>query len=182
MFFGYRDYYPVRDISEAWKLALLNQAHDLAAGSGIGPIYADAAKQYEEIFERGNRALNFSLENLGLQLDTRGEGVPLVVYNPQSFDRTDLVTAEISAFSLPATLVAVHGEGNRAGPDSESAREGRGSRDGHRGLRRAERSADGVETLPAGGGNRQLPSGGIFPAGGVETPALSGKRILPRGD
>ncbi len=108
VFFNYRDYYPVRDISEAWKLALLNQAHDLAAGSGIGPIYADAAKQYEEIFERGYRALNFSLENLGLQLDTRGEGVPLVVYNPQSFDRTDLVTAEISGSSLPAKLVAVH--------------------------------------------------------------------------
>ena len=110
VFFNYRDYYPSRDLSGAWKLALLNQAHDLAAGSGIGPIYADAALQYQEIFERGNRALHFSLENLGLQLDTRGEGVPLVVYNPQSFDRTDLVTAEISALSLPARLVAVHGE------------------------------------------------------------------------
>jgi len=110
VFFGYRDYYPVRDISEAWKLVLLDQAHDLAAGSGIGPIYADAAKQYEEVFLRGNRALDFSLENLGLQLDTRGEGVPLVVYNPQSFDRSDLVTAEVSAFSLPARMVAVHGE------------------------------------------------------------------------
>ena len=110
VFFDYRDYYPVRDISGAWKLALLNQAHDLAAGSGIGPIYADAALQYQEIFERGNRALKFSLENLGLQLDTRGEGVPLVVYNPQSFDRTDLVTAEISAFSLPSRMVVVHGK------------------------------------------------------------------------
>ena len=109
-FFRYRDYYPNRDISEAWKLALLNQAHDLAAGSGIGPIYADAARQYQEIFERGNRALDFSLEDLGLQLDTRGEGVPLVVYNPQSWDRTDLVTAEVSALSLPARMVAVHGD------------------------------------------------------------------------
>ena len=108
--FGYRDYYPVRDISAAWKLALLNQAHDLAAGSGIGPIYADAALQYREIFERGYRALNFSLQNLGLQLDTQGEGVPLVVYNPQSWDRTDLVTAEVSASSLPTRMIALHGE------------------------------------------------------------------------
>jgi alpha-mannosidase len=110
VFFNYRDYYPNRDISEAWKLALLNQAHDLAAGSGIGPIYADAAKQYQEIFERGNRALNFSLENLGLQLDTRGDGVPLVVYNPQSWDRTGLITAELKAPTLPQRMVAVHGE------------------------------------------------------------------------
>ena len=110
VFFDYRDYYPVRDLSGAWKLALLNQAHDLAAGSGVSPIYVDAAVQYKEIFERGNRALNFSLENLGLQLDTQGEGVPLVIYNTQSFDRTDIVTAEVSALSLPAQIMAVHGD------------------------------------------------------------------------
>lgn len=109
VFFDYRDYYPNRDITEAWKLALLNQAHDLAAGSGIGPIYADAARQYDEVFERGNRALNFSLQNLGLQVDTRGEGVPVVVYNPQSWDRSDLVVTDVSALSLPARLMAVHG-------------------------------------------------------------------------
>ena len=33
----------------------------------------------------------------------------MVVYNPQSFDRTGLVTAEVSAFSLPSRMVAVHG-------------------------------------------------------------------------
>lgn len=110
VFFGYRDYYPVRDLSNAWKLVLLDQAHDLAAGSGIGPIYADAMQQYKEVSERGYRALDFSLENLGLQLDTTGDGIPLVVYNPQSFDRTDLVTAQISDFTLPAKLVAVHGK------------------------------------------------------------------------
>ncbi len=108
VFFDYRDYYPNRDITEAWKIALLDQAHDLAAGSGIGPIYADAARQYQEVFERGHRALNFSLQNLGLQLDTRGEGVPVVVYNPQSWDRSDLVITEVSAFSLPSRMVAVH--------------------------------------------------------------------------
>ncbi len=134
VFFNYRNYYPVRDISEAWKLVLLNQAHDLAAGSGIGPIYADAANQYEEIFQRGYRALNFSLQNLGLQVDTRGAGVPLVVYNPQSFDRTDLVTAEISAFSLPTKLVAVYGKETVPVQILTAPAEGRRAREsGHRG-------------------------------------------------
>ena len=110
VFFDYRDYYPNRDITEAWKIALLDQAHDLAAGSGIGPIYADAAKQYQEVFERAYRALNFSLQNLGLQVNTRGEGIPVAVYNPQSWDRTDLVITEVSAFSLPPRMVAVHGK------------------------------------------------------------------------
>ena len=106
----FRDYYPTRDIGEAWKLALLNQTHDLLPGSGIGPIYKDAARQYEEIFERGQRALDFSLQCIGLHVDTRGEGIPLVVYNPQSWDRTDLVTAEISASSLPPKMLATHGQ------------------------------------------------------------------------
>ena len=110
VFFDYRDYYPDRDITEAWKLTMLNQAHDLAAGSGIGPIYADAARQYEEVFERGHRALNFTLQNLGLQLNTQGEGLPVVVYNPQSWDRSDLVVAQVSGFSLPSRMVAVHGD------------------------------------------------------------------------
>lgn len=109
-FFQYQDYVSTRDFSEAWKLVLLNQAHDLAAGSGIGPIYADAARQYDEVFERGHRALNFSLQNIGLQLDTLGEGLPVVVYNAQSWDRTDLVTAEVSGFSLSPRMVAVHGD------------------------------------------------------------------------
>ena len=106
----FRDYYPTRDIGEAWKLALLNQTHDLLPGSGIGPIYKDAAKQYEEIFERGQRALDFSLQCIGLHVDTRGEGIPLVVYNPQSWERTNLVTAEISASSLPPKMLAMHGQ------------------------------------------------------------------------
>lgn len=109
-FFGYRDYYPVRDLTNAWKLTLLNQFHDLLDGSGIGPIYDDSAKQYEEVFERGRRALDFSLESLGMQLNTLGDGIPVVVYNAQSWDRTELVTAEVSAASLPARMVAVHGD------------------------------------------------------------------------
>lgn len=108
----YRDYYPSRDISEAWKLTLLNQTHDLLPGSGIGPIYKDAEKQYQEVLERGHRALRYSLESIGLQLDTRGDGIPVVVYNPQSWERTDLVTVEVSAATLPARLVATHGSEN----------------------------------------------------------------------
>jgi alpha-mannosidase len=109
-FGNYRDYFPSRDLGEAWKLTLLNQTHDLLPGSGIGPIYKDAAKQYDEIFERGQRALNFSLQSLGLQLDTRGDGIPLVVYNTQSWDRTDLVTAELAGLALPRQMVVRAGD------------------------------------------------------------------------
>jgi len=109
-FFRLRDYYPVRDLTEAWKLTLLNQFHDIMAGSGIGPIYRDSMKQYEEVFERGDRALKFSLETIGRHLDTTGEGIPVVVYNPHSWDRSDVVIVEISGRQLPESMSATHGE------------------------------------------------------------------------
>ena len=105
----FRDFYPVTELNKAWKLTLINQTHDLLPGSGIGPIYRDAADQYREVFERGRRALDFSLETLGLQLNTEGEGIPVVVYNPHSWDRTDLVTVEIEDLALPVSLIARHG-------------------------------------------------------------------------
>ena len=109
-FSGYRDFAPTRDLGEAWKLVLLNQFHDLITGSGIAPIYADAAKQYQEVFERGWRALNSTLAMLGRQVDTTGEGVPVIVYNPRSWDATDWVTVEVTALPLPAKVVAVSGK------------------------------------------------------------------------
>ena len=109
-FSGYRDFVPTRDLGEGWKLTLLGQFHDLLSGSGIGPIYADMAKQYQEVFERGWRALNSTLAMLGRQVDTSGEGIPVVVYNPRSWDATDWVTVEVAAPLLPAKVVAVHGK------------------------------------------------------------------------
>jgi alpha-mannosidase len=109
-FSGYRDFVPTRDLSESWKLTLLNQCHDFVTGAGIGPIYADAAKQYQEVFERGWRALNSTLAILGRQVNTSGEGIPVVVYNPRSWNATDWVTVEVAAPSLPVKLVAVSGK------------------------------------------------------------------------
>ena len=109
VFFDYRDYYPGARYQRGLEAGAAQPGARSGGGLGHRPHLCRRGVQYQEIFERGNRALNFSLENLGLQLDTRGEGVPLVVYNPQSWDRTDLVTAEVSAFSLPARMVAVHG-------------------------------------------------------------------------
>ncbi len=108
-FFRVRDYYPVRDLTEAWKLTLQNHFHDILAGSSIGPVYPDTMKQYDEVFERGHRALNFSLQTIGRHLDTTGEGIPLVVYNPHSWDRADVVTAEIASQTLPDRLAATFG-------------------------------------------------------------------------
>jgi alpha-mannosidase len=100
--FGFRHSYPERDIDEAWKIILRNQFHDILDGSSIGPVYEEAAGYYKEAFERGQRALDFSLETITNQINTRGEGIPLVVYNPLFWERTDAVMTEVE---LPRELV-----------------------------------------------------------------------------
>jgi alpha-mannosidase len=92
---GYRDYYPERDLDEAWKIVLRNQFHDILDGSSIGPVYDEVAGFYRQARARAERALDFSLETISSQVDTRGPGVPAVVYNPLLWDRTGPAAAEI---------------------------------------------------------------------------------------
>jgi alpha-mannosidase len=99
VFGKFRDYYPERDLDEAWKLVLRNQFHDILAGSSIGPVYEEASAAYDEAFARARRALDFSLESIADDVDTRGQGWPIVVFNPLFWERTDAVEVELD---LPA--------------------------------------------------------------------------------
>jgi alpha-mannosidase len=101
---GFRDYYPERDIDEAWKIVLRNQFHDILDGSSIGPVYDDVARFYREARARAQRALDFSLETIFGNVETRGEGVPLEVFNPLFWERTEAATAEVALPFAPATL------------------------------------------------------------------------------
>ncbi|MEN6312031.1 MAG: alpha-mannosidase, partial [Acidobacteriota bacterium] len=93
---GYRDYYPERDIDEGWKTTLRNQFHDILDGSSIGPVYEEVGRYYREALGRGQRALDFSLETITNEIDTRGDGIPVVVYNPLFWDRTEPVIVDIA--------------------------------------------------------------------------------------
>jgi alpha-mannosidase len=92
---GYRDYYPERDLDEAWKIVLRNQFHDILDGSSIGPVYDEVAGFYGQARARGQRALDFSLETISNAIDTRGEGFPVVVYNPLFWERTEPAFVEV---------------------------------------------------------------------------------------
>jgi alpha-mannosidase len=103
---GARSYYPERDIDEAWKNVLRNQFHDILDGSSIGPVYDESRRYYEAARERAQRALDFSLEALTNQVDTRGEGIPLLVFNPLAWPRTEPVEAEVD-FPGPARAIRI---------------------------------------------------------------------------
>ncbi|TAK59688.1 MAG: alpha-mannosidase, partial [Bacteroidetes bacterium] len=86
------------DLEEAWRNVMFNQFHDILPGSGIREIYIDADEKYRASAAIGNRELTNAVTILSQQVNTSSlkNGVPLIVFNPLSWERTDIV-----AVSLP---------------------------------------------------------------------------------
>ncbi len=105
-FSGYRDYYPERDLDEAWKVILRNQFHDILDGSSIGPVYEESHAAYEKAAQRAGRALDFSLETIAMAVNTEGLGSPLLVFNSLPWERTEPVVAQVT-FSRPVEAIAI---------------------------------------------------------------------------
>jgi alpha-mannosidase len=90
------DAYPASQFTESWKKVLFNQFHDLAAGSGIGSIYKDAEKDYEQVRLATNAISAKALNTIGGEINTRVVGeVPVLVFNPLAWKRSGLVTVDV---------------------------------------------------------------------------------------
>ena len=62
--------YPGDALTESWKKALFNQFHDLGAGSGIGIIYKDAQRDYDQIRWQTQEASSRALNDIYAPIDT----------------------------------------------------------------------------------------------------------------
>ncbi|MBM4104019.1 MAG: alpha-mannosidase [Planctomycetes bacterium] len=87
--------YPADAMNHAWGLTLRNQFHDTLPGTSI-------PKAYEYAWNDGIVALNQfagvyadAVGSLARSLNTDVKGVPLVIYNPLSINREDIVEALI---------------------------------------------------------------------------------------
>ncbi len=100
--------YPATQLTDAWKHVLFNQFHDLAAGSGIGIIYKDAQKDYDQVRWSTDEIKADSLRTLAARVDTRGkEGVPLLVVNPLAWSRGGLAEVSVQMPAAAANGVSV---------------------------------------------------------------------------
>jgi len=91
----YGDAYPADPLTEAWKKALFNDFHDLAAGSGIAMIYKDAQRDFDQVRWTTEEATRQSMRTLESRIDTRGAGEPIVVWNPLAWDRGGVVKLDV---------------------------------------------------------------------------------------
>jgi len=87
--------YPKPDVDHIWRSLLFNQFHDILPGSSINPVYHDTELEYGRAAALSADILQHSLKNLAAQMDTRGSGEALVLFNPSTWPRTSLAVIEL---------------------------------------------------------------------------------------
>ena len=109
--------YPGKVLTEAWKKVLINQSHDLSAGSGIAIIYKDAQRDYSNVRLATNEVSSNALRVIGAGIDTRmNGGVPVMVFNPLGWERSGVVQFEVQMPSKPVGGISVLDSNSRVLP------------------------------------------------------------------
>jgi alpha-mannosidase len=115
------DAYPGDQLTEDWKKITFNDFHDLAAGSGIGVIYKDAQKNFDQVrwstIEIGTKAL----ETLSARVNTSGPaGAAVLVFNPLAWERTGFVTVNVQMPAAAESVFVLDAEGRALSSEVES--------------------------------------------------------------
>jgi alpha-mannosidase len=107
--------YPLADLTEAWKLTLFNQFHDILAGTSIKSAYDDARDGFGHACSLAEQAFNRAVQAIGRRIDIPAEPdmTPIVVFNPHPWPlRTD-VEFEFAGFPSGEARMA-DDDGNEA--------------------------------------------------------------------
>ena len=108
--------YPQQRLNDAWMLALAGHFHDTGAGTSTPRAYqyawnddVIAANQFAAVLTSASAAISSGL-------DTRTQGVPVLVYNPLNIARQDLVEAAVVFPGGTPKAVRVYGPDGRETP------------------------------------------------------------------
>ncbi|SEN40510.1 alpha-mannosidase [Lihuaxuella thermophila] len=98
--------YP-EDFDRAWKNVLFNQFHDILAGTSLEEAYEDARNMYGEAMSIASRGLNYAIQSLSWRIGIEQEEgmLPIVVFNPHSWNAKVNVEQEVNKLKPDAVLV-----------------------------------------------------------------------------
>ena len=103
--------YPKEKLRRAWELLLATEMHDILPGTSLPKAYAYSWNDAVLAMNFFAETLTHAVGRVAQVLDTKVQGRPLVVYNPLSVPRQDLVEAELEFESVPERLVVRDGAG-----------------------------------------------------------------------
>ena len=96
--------YPQTAINDAWVRNLWQAHHDGITGTSIPNAYLYSMNDYVLVNKTLANLLKTTTGNIVRAMDTQTEGMPVVVYNPLSFQRTDIVEARLTMPAQPEGL------------------------------------------------------------------------------
>jgi len=79
----------------AWEPVLFNETHDLASGVMTDHVYADTLASYAFSRRLANQWIDKLREQITAKIDTRGDGIPIIVFNTLGWPRTDVAEATV---------------------------------------------------------------------------------------
>jgi len=108
--------YPAQRLHDAWFLLLGSQMHDMLAGTARPEAYYYTWNDELLAMNQFAGVARNAVGAVSDQLDTQVQGVPLVVFNPLSVERQDVVEAEVDFSALGQVPPDV----NVVGPDGQT--------------------------------------------------------------
>jgi alpha-mannosidase len=113
--------YPLSRLNQAWTLVMGGQFHDILPGTSIPKAYEYSWNDEVLAMNLFAGVLESAVESAASILDTRAQGVALVVYNPLNIEREDIVEAAVSFHGGQPKAVRVFGPDGREVPAQVSA-------------------------------------------------------------
>ena len=118
--------YPLTKINEGWIRVLAAQMHDILPGTSIPEAYEFSYNDEVVALNSFAQATKGSVSNVISSLDTTGEGIPVVVYNPLAIERQDTVEALVPITSQ-GSIKVTNKEGQEV-PSQILSRDSEGTR------------------------------------------------------
>lgn len=103
-------------LERAWEPMLFNQTHDLASGVMVDKVFDDTMHGYQFSGRLAQEMIDTRLEAISAHIDTRGDGVPVVVFNTLGWPRTDLAEIEVGFSESGVDGLVLTDSGNNAVP------------------------------------------------------------------
>ncbi len=101
--------YPKQRLTDAWSLVMGGQFHDLISGTATPKALEYAWNDQNVALNQFGLVLKSAVDAIASGLDTKVQGTAIVVYNPLSISREDIVEANIVPTDGPPTAVRVVG-------------------------------------------------------------------------
>ena len=117
--------YPRETLREAWTRFLWHQFHDDLTGTSVQEAYPISWNDETISATTFADVLTSSVGAVARGLDTRGAGIPLVVWNPLALEREDVVEAAVRFGGAAPEAVRVAGPDGRDVPAQVVSRDGR---------------------------------------------------------